>query len=74
LKASRLRYPARRSTNPIPTPPANEAVLPFFIYHYNTKPQRSYTPPSKEFYKTPKNNPSEEYPLRMFEYLTKKMF
>jgi hypothetical protein len=41
--------------------------------HYNTKPQRSYTP-SKEFYKTPKNNPSEEYPLWMVEYLTKKMF
>jgi hypothetical protein len=32
LKASRLRYPARRSSNPMPTPPANEAVLPFFIY------------------------------------------
>jgi hypothetical protein len=41
--------------------------------HYNTKLQRSYTP-SKEFYKTPKNNPSEEYPLWMVEYLTKKMF
>ena len=32
LKASRLRYPARMSTNPMPTPPPKEAVLPFFIY------------------------------------------
>ena len=32
LKASRLRQPARMSTNPMPTPPPKEAVLPFFIY------------------------------------------
>lgn len=41
LKASRLRYPARRSTNPMPTPPANEAVLPFFIYPKTPPPTRT---------------------------------
>ena len=41
LKASRLRYPARMSTNPMPTPPPKEAVLPFFIYPTTPPPIRT---------------------------------
>jgi hypothetical protein len=40
LKASRLRYPARMRSNPVPTPPAKEAVLPFFKYPKTPPPIR----------------------------------
>ncbi len=41
LKASRLRYPARMRSNPVPTPPAKEAVLPFFKYPKTPPPIRT---------------------------------
>jgi hypothetical protein len=31
-KALRLKYPAKIRTNPVPAPPPNDAILPFFKY------------------------------------------